>query len=76
MKHFLLLTFIICSQISFAQNTFKYNSKITELEAVGIDNYALNESYYSKKYKTNLGDTLSIRPRIAVIVKEETYIIK
>lgn len=75
MKHFLLLVFIICSQISFAQYTFKYNSKITELEAVGIDNYALiNEKYHSKSYKTSLGDTVTIKPRIVVIVKDEAYI--
>lgn len=77
MKHFLLLVFIICSQISFAQYTFKYNSKITELEAVGIDNYALiNEEYHSKSYKTSFGDTVTVTPKIAVIVKEEAYINK
>lgn len=78
MKHILLfLAFIICSQISFAQYIFKYNSEITELEAIGIDNYALvNENYYSKSYKNSQGDTVTVNSRIAIIVKDEAYINK
>lgn len=86
MKHLIFLIFIIYTQISFAQYTFKYESNITELTEVGVEKNASKVTgtngtsngvvYYSKTYKTNSGDTLTIRPKISIYVKNDDEIDK
>lgn len=86
MKKLLFFIFVVCAQISFAQYTFKYESTITELTEVGVEKNASKKTvidgtsngvvYYSKTYKTNSGDTLTIRPKISIYVKNDDEIDK
>lgn len=73
MKQIVLLLVILCVQVSFAQYTFKYESEITQLKEIEVENQSAkipkNGCYHSKTYLTNLGDTLTIIPKIALIVK-------
>lgn len=76
MKRLFFLIYIFYAQISFAQYIFKYESDITKLEEIDAEKQipkALNVSkdggYYSKTYKTNYGDTVTIKPQISIIVK-------
>lgn len=81
MKHLLFLIFVIYAQISFAQYTFKYESKITELKEIVVDNFnskvsiiSKGREYYSKTYKTSNGDTVTIMPQIGLIITNKNEI--
>lgn len=81
MKHLLFLIFVIYAQISFAQYTFKYESKITELKEIVVDNFnskvsiiSKEREYYSKTYKTSNGDTVTIMPQIGLIITNKNEI--
>ena len=86
MKHLIFLIFVVCVQISFAQYTFKYESNVTELTEIGVKNQTSKVTnapktsngidYYSKTYKTNFGDTLKIKPKISIYVKNDDEIDK
>ena len=83
MKYLLPLISIIIAQTTFAQYTFKYESNITELEEIPIEdkvskasNISGDEGYYSKTYKTNSGDTVTIVPKISIYVKNDDEIDK
>lgn len=68
---------MIYLQVSFAQYKFKYNSKVTTLESIDVETFASKGiDYYSKKYKTDNGDTLTIEPKISLIVRNESNIDK
>lgn len=86
MKHLIFLIFVVCVQISFAQYTFKYESNVTELTEIGVKNQTSKVTnapktsngidYYSKTYKTNFGDTLKIKPKISIYMKNDDEIDK
>lgn len=83
MKHLLFLITFFYVQISFAQYAFKYESDIIKLEEIRVEEQVSNTSnkskdkeYHSKLYKTNLGDTLKILPKISIIVKNANEIDK
>lgn len=77
MKYLFLFLLMIYSQVSFAQYKFKYNSKVTTLESIDVETFASKGiDYYSKKYKTDNGDTLTIEPKISLIVRNESNIDK
>lgn len=67
-------------KISSTKYMFKYESTITILQEIypvkGDPDYLYEGDYYSKKYLTNFGDTLRIRPKIALIVDNEKDIDK
>lgn len=86
MRHIIFLIFIIYVQVSFAQYTFKFETKITELIEIPVEDKTSKDSgvsktsngidYYSKTYKTNFGDTLKIKPKISIYVKNDDEIDK
>ena len=65
-------------EISSTKYMFKYESSVTILQEIYPKNkkpeYYYEGSYYSKKYITNLGDTLRIRPHISIFVKNDDEI--
>ena len=79
MKHlFVYLLFVLNTQIAFGQYLYRYESQITELKEIKVENQfskSLSDSkesaYYSKAYLTNQGDTVTIMPKIAIIVKSD-----
>ena len=77
MRYFIFFLFVICSQTSLAQYTFKTSSNLIELESIDVETYSSrNGSYHSKIYKTKSGDTLTIEPIIALTVKQANTIDK
>ena len=77
MRYFIFFLFVICSQTSLAQYTFKTSPNLIELESIDVETYSSrNGSYHSKIYKTNSGDTLTIEPIIALTVKQANTIDK
>ncbi len=62
-------------KISSTKYMFKYESTITILQEIypvkGDPDYLYEGDYYSKKYLTNFGDTLRIKPHISIYVKND-----
>ena len=81
-----MLLFIIVTQICFAQYTFKHGVEITELVEINESTLSVSRSvkgtpdsedsnssgFISKRYRTNLGDTVTITPKIAIILKNDS----
>lgn len=76
MKYYIFLFFLFSAQLTLAQYTFKSNSKNIELFSIGnTQNISrVKQQYASKIYRTNLGDTLTVEPIIALTVKNKETI--
>lgn len=76
MKYLVFLIFLFSTQLTLAQYTFKSKSKYIELVSIGNSQKITRakQSYSSKIYRTNLGDTLTVDPIIALTVKDKKVI--